>query len=105
MTRRQLHPDITKKNRLLINLSLVLLVLITAYLLFSENGVLRYYRLQQSLETVRLANEELRKQNEALQVEIEKLKNDPEYLEEIARKRFGLIQKNEMVFNFKKNKQ
>lgn len=85
-------------------LSITALIVLIIFLLFSTNGLFRYYRLKQSLHTIRTANEELLKQNEQLAAEIERLKNDPEYLEEIARKHYGLIKKNEMIFNFKKKK-
>lgn len=93
-----------KNNKRITTLCITSFVLLFIFIVFSPNGLLRYYRLQQSLKTVQAANEELRKQNEELRAEIDKLKNDPEYLEEVARKKFGLIKKNELIFNFKKKK-
>ena len=43
---------------------------------------------------------ELEKENHDLRAEIDGLLNDPEYLEEIARKEYGLLRKNERVFDF-----
>ena len=51
------------------------------------------YHLQQ--ETVKLE-----KENGVLQSEIDRLQNDPAYLEEVARKKYGLLKKNERVFDF-----
>ena len=51
-----------------------------------------------------MANEELRQENQVLKEEIDKIQNDPEYLEEVARKKFGLIKKNELIFNFRKKR-
>ena len=46
----------------------------------------------------------LEQQNRDLQAEIEQLKNDAEYLEQVAREKHGLLKKNEMVFDFSKEK-
>ena len=93
-----------KNKKRFINVSVIACILVSAFLLFSTNGLFRYYRLKKSLETIRMANEELRKENEVLKEEIDKIQNDPEYLEEVARKKFGLIKKNEMIFNFRKKR-
>jgi cell division protein FtsB len=37
-----------------------------------------------------------------LQNEIDRLNNDPSYLEDIARKEYGLLKKNEKVYDFSK---
>jgi len=46
---------------------------------------------------------ELEKENSALQEEINRLQNDSEYLEEVARREYGLLRKNERVFDFSKD--
>ena len=93
-----------KTTKRLLSLSIIAFIIVSAFLVFSTNGIFRYYRLKKSLETIRAANEELRKENEELMAEIEKIQNDPEYLEEVARKKFGLIKKNELLFNFRKKR-
>ena len=44
--------------------------------------------------------EELMRSNEALKAEIERLKHDEAYLEQVAREKYGLLKKNERVFDF-----
>jgi cell division protein FtsB len=94
-----------KSNKRFISVGVIAFILVSVFLLFSTNGIFRYYRLKQSLETLRTANEKLKKENEILIEEIARIQNDPEYLEEVARKKFGLIKKNEMIFNFRKKRQ
>lgn len=93
-----------KNNKRFISMSVIAFILVFVFLLFSSNGIFRYYRLKQSLETIRTANEKLKKENAILLEEIARIQNDPEYLEEVARKKFGLIKKNEMIFNFRKKR-
>lgn len=41
---------------------------------------------------------ELEKQNSQMQIERERLKNDPDYLEKVAREKMGLIREGEKVY-------
>jgi cell division protein FtsB len=43
---------------------------------------------------------QLKQENEELQNDINRLENDPLYLEEVARREYGLLKKNERVFDF-----
>jgi len=48
-----------------------------------------------------MENKNLEQRNVQLRREIDRLQNDDAYLEELARKKYGLLKKNEMVFEFK----
>jgi len=61
---------------------------------------MNYYAIQKKLQYVEAENKRLSTENQQLRIQIEKLQEDPEYLEKIARKDFGLLKKNEMVFDF-----
>jgi cell division protein FtsB len=49
-------------------------------------------------------NDALKKENLSLYREIERLKNDPEYVEDVARKELGVIGKDEVIIKVKKRK-
>ncbi len=59
----------------------------------------------QRSELKKLSNEtaELAAQNEALEKEIQQIKNDPEHLEKIAREK-NFLKKNEQVYDFSPSK-
>ena len=76
------------------------LALAIGWILFAPNGVMNYRGIQKQLQEVQNENIKLAAENQQLKVEIEKLRSDPVYLEEVARRDFGLIKKNEMVFDF-----
>lgn len=83
----------------------VLVFLAIAWLLFApQMGIVSVYREHKRLETVQQKKSELEKENEALRQEIERITNDVEYLERLAREKHGLLKKNEMVFDFDKEK-
>ncbi len=79
----------------------VLCILLVAWILFApSNSVFHYIRTGKTLEEIQAENKELLKQNALLKDEIKKLKNDPAYIEEMARKRYGLVRENEMIYDF-----
>ena len=87
------------KNRLYAILALIFLVF-TAWLLLSPYGAWRSHQLSRELAIRQAENEKLREDNQALQKEINRLQNDPAYIEEVARKELGFIKKNEIIFDF-----
>jgi cell division protein FtsB len=70
-------------------------------LLVKGQGEIRKMRdLAQKREVLIVSNQELNRKNEEMYREISRLKQDPIYLEEIARKEFGLVKPDEIIFFF-----
>jgi cell division protein FtsB len=77
----------------------ILLVLALIFLIingYSELQLMR--RLAQKRGALILVNQELNRANEEMYRKITRLKQDPIYLEEIARKEFGLVKPDEIIF-------
>jgi len=86
-------------RRLKIILALVLVAVM--WILFSPGtGLLSLMGHRSELTQLQQKTAELEKENSELQAEINRLQSDPEYLEKIARKEYGLLKKNERVFDF-----
>ncbi|MBU0485155.1 MAG: septum formation initiator family protein [Proteobacteria bacterium] len=81
-------------------ISAIVTMIVVLWIFFSPMGLLKYYQIRKELNEVQAANQELSESNEKLRAEIDKLKNDPAFLEELARKEYGLIKKNEIIFQF-----
>lgn len=80
-------------------------VLCLLWVIFAPGaGVYSY--LDKRAELARLEKEaaRVREENLSLESEIEKLLNDPEYLEDVARKDYNLLKKNERVYDFSREK-
>jgi len=92
-----------RQKRQLQILGAAISLLLILWAVFSPSyGILRYYHLKNELAALKADNEKLLKENQTLQAEIERLKReDPEYIEEVARKKYDLIKKNEVIFSFK----
>ncbi len=87
-----------KKRMYLIPAGFILLFL--SFTIFGERGLLRISRLNQEKEEIQKRAAEIRAENDLLKREIEALKTDRRYLESLARKDFGLVRKNEVIYQF-----
>lgn len=80
--------------------ALLLLVVMLALALFGEKGVLRAYKLSQEKHSLEAKIQSLQESNEALRKEINLLRNDLEYIEDVARRDLGMVKDDELVYQF-----
>lgn len=62
------------------------------------------YQTKKELKGIQEDIARLEQENTRLRTEIDLLKNDPAYLEEVARKEHGLLKKNEIIYQFSSRK-
>jgi cell division protein FtsB len=86
-------------NRQKIIFSVVILVLVNLLLVivFGDNGLVDYFLLRNERDRLIHKNEALSRKNLALYREIDRLKNDLKFVENVARQELGMIGKNEMI--------
>ncbi len=70
------------------------------FTIFGERGLLRIYHLNKEKREVQSRLEALKGENLKLVREVDALKNDRRYLESIARRDFGMVRKNEIIYQF-----
>lgn len=70
--------------------------------LFSQNGVLEYLKLRRQIDIVDRSISKLEAENAVLRGQIERLKNDDKYLEDMAREKYGFIREGEKVYRIEK---
>lgn len=61
-------------------------------------GIQQIQTLAKKREALIRDNQDLKQKNETMGREIYRLKQDPLYLEEVARKEFGLVKPDEIIF-------
>lgn len=76
------------------------ILFIMFFTVFGDRGLLRIYHLNQEKQDIKERLDLLKIENEKLKREIEALKTDRRYLESIARKDFGLVRQNEIIYQF-----
>ena len=59
-------------------------------------------RLEQERDSLLENNEQLALDNLSLSVEIDRLENDPDYIEDVARRELGMIRKDELILKPKR---
>lgn len=80
--------------------ALLIVVVMLALALFGEKGVLRAYKLSQEKHSLEAKIQSLQKNNEALREEINLLRSDLEYIEDVARRDLGMVKDDELVYQF-----
>jgi cell division protein FtsB len=80
--------------------SAALTVLTLGLAVYGGNQVLRVTHLRQELETVERDIVSLRARAEELSRTVERLRNDPAYIEKLAREEFGYVRPDETVLKF-----
>lgn len=70
------------------------------FTIFGERGLLRIYHLSREKQDVQTRLDLLKGDNQKLVREVDALKNDRRYLESIARRDFGMVRKNEIIYQF-----
>jgi cell division protein FtsB len=74
------------------------------FTVFGDKGLLRIYELKQDKNKIDARLADNRNFNEKLKLEIVALKSDRRYIESIARKDFGLVRNNEVIYQFPQGK-
>lgn len=93
-----------KRFKNIIIVIIFILLIFLSWLFLGENNGMRYFSIHQEMSLESAEMQILRQENENLKKEIFKLKNDTDYQEEIARRKYDFLKKNEMVFDFSKPK-
>lgn len=94
--------EVTKKQHILLAFAILAIFSLLLFVIFGENGLADLQLLQQERDSLLQRNAELARENLLLSREIERLKNDPKYLENIARQELGVVGKDELIFKLGK---
>ena len=87
-----------RKRMFLIPAGVIIFILF--FTVFGDRGVLRIYHLNSEKREIEKHLETLKSENENLKREIEALRSDRRYLESLARRDFGLVRLNEIIYQF-----
>ena len=87
----------TKKQNILLSISILLLLALFFFIVVSEHGLADLRFLKQERNKLVEENKRLTRGNQAISVEIDRLKHDPAYIESIARQELGMIGKDEII--------
>jgi cell division protein FtsB len=77
------------------------IMIMSIHMVFGGNGILDLLRVRREHSLLVRKNEAIREVNRTLYREIDRLNNDPKYLEEVVRKESKMIRPGEIVVHMK----
>ena len=104
--KRKKQVEAHKKIRrsILFTLGILAVIYLSIALVFGEKGFLRYSKLKSNKAEIQAGIRNMERQNEEIKKQIDKLKKDPNTIEELARDQ-GLTKDDEIIYNFKPNEE
>ena len=87
----------TRTQGIFLSITVVLLFSLFFFIIFGEHGFLDLNTLKKERDQLAEKNEQLSHQNLSLSVEIDRLKHDPKYIENIARQELGMVAEDELI--------
>jgi cell division protein FtsB len=81
-------------------LALLFLGLVVAWLGFGERGFIHLYRMDRERQTYLEKINKLERENRELLDEIQRLRSDREYVENLGRREMGLLKEDEIMYRF-----
>jgi cell division protein FtsB len=87
----------TKKQGIFLSIAGVLLFSLLFFIIFGEHGYVDLTVLKTERDQLIEKNELLTHENISLSIEIDRLKNDPKYIENIARQELGMVAEDELI--------
>jgi len=89
------------QQRRFVKILVLLAIAAAGWILFAPDmGIYSLYTQKSRVEKLQEKKSKLEAENAALRREIDRIENDVEYLERLAREKHGLLKENEMVFDF-----
>ena len=93
------------KQKILLAFTIVGLFSLLLFIVIGENGLADLNMLKRERDNLLKENAELTQVNLSISREIERLKYDPKYIENIARCDLGMTGKDEVIFSLKISKE
>ena len=99
-SRPKKQPSQVQEGRVM-KLVIVIVLIALLWVVFAPgSGIVTLVKKRSELSKLQQEKAQLEKQIDALQEDIDRLHSDPAYLEDIARRKYGLLKKNEKVYDF-----
>lgn len=96
----------TAGNKNLITIWLLIIILLMlGYAVFGERGVIRIIKAERQKETLEQQLATLQQQQQELRAEIDRLKHDKDYWEQLARENLGMVREGELIYHLPPEKE
>ena len=86
-----------RKQGVFLSIASVLLFSLLFFIIFGEHGLIDLNTLKNERDQLAEKSEQLTRKNLSLSVEIDRLKHDPKYIENVARQELGMVGEDELI--------
>lgn len=93
----------TKRQRILLYLATMAIISLFFLIILGDNGLIDLNILKKQKNTLIEENQKIQQEISSLSTEIDRAKNDPVYIEAVARQELGMIGKDEVILKFNKD--
>jgi len=87
----------TRKQNIFLSIGVVVLLSLLFFIIFGEHGLIDLNALKNERERLAAKSEQMTRENLSLSVEIDRLKHDAKYIENIARRELGMVGEDELI--------
>ena len=87
----------TRKQSVFLSIAAIALVSLLFFIIFGEHGLIDLNSLKKERDQLAEKSETLNRKNLSLSVEIDRLKHDPKYIENVARQELGMVGEDELI--------
>jgi cell division protein FtsB len=87
----------TGKQRIFLSIAALALVSLLFFIIFGEHGLIDLNSLKNEKNQLSEKSEQLTLKNLSLSIEIDRLKHDPKYIENVARQELGMVGEDELI--------
>ena len=87
----------TRKQSVFLSIAALALVSLLFFIIFGEHGLIDLNSLKKERDQLAEKSEKLTRKNLSLSVEIDRLKHDPKYIENVARQELGMVGEDELI--------
>jgi cell division protein FtsB len=92
---------VSQRQKVMLAVALLAMFHFLLMVLFDDNGWVELRRLEQTRQELVKGNARLRHHNLQMYRSVDRLQNDPAFVENIARQELGMIRSDELIFKFK----
>jgi cell division protein FtsB len=91
---------VSRRRKILFSIITVAMFGLMGVILFGDNGLMELRRLRRAHQQLVTENCILARDNLRLCRTIDRLQNDPRFVENVARQELGMVRENELIFTF-----
>ena len=92
-----MYQMMNAREKILLSFAILIICSLLFFVVFGENGLVDLDLLKQERTRLIEKNKKLEQENLALYREIDRLKNDLKYIENVARQELGMVKEEEVI--------